>query len=104
MSENFTGMGNYFPVHDAFATETPGRVHKRENEHLGVSDTCIVVARRQLLNAIEEVEAGRDPNHVVRGPAQNDMSHIVVISEVVPHNVDYHEAWKSRQIKPQAAE
>ena len=30
-------MGNYFPVHDAFATETPGRVHKRENEHLGVS-------------------------------------------------------------------
>jgi phthalate 4,5-dioxygenase oxygenase subunit len=102
-TENFTGMGNYFPVHDAFATETPGRVHKRENEHLGVSDTCIVVARRQLLNAIEEVEAGRDPNHVVRGPAQNDMSHIVVISEVVPHNVDYHDAWKSRQIKPQAA-
>ena len=64
-----------------------------------------MVARRQLLNAIDEVEAGRDPGHVVRRPpAQNDMSHIVVISEIVPHNVDYHEAWKNRQIKPQAAE
>lgn len=103
-TENFTGMGNYFPVHDAFATETPGRVHKRENEHLGVSDTCIVVARRQLLNAIEDVQAGRDPGHVIRDPAQNDPSNIVVISEIVPHNVDYHDVWKTRQIKPQAAE
>ena len=103
-TENFTGMGNYFPVHDAFATETPGRIHARENEHLGVSDTCIVVARRQLLNAIEEVQAGRDPGHVVRSPVQNDMSHIVVVSEIVPHNVDYHEVWRQRQIKPAAAE
>ncbi len=79
-------------------------IHKRENEHLGVSDTCIVVARRQLLNAIEDVGAGRDPGHVVRSPAQNDMSHIVVVSEIVPHNVDYHDVWKQRQIKPVAAE
>jgi hypothetical protein len=97
-------MGTYFPVHDAFATETPGRIHHRENEHLGVSDTCIVVARRQLLNAIDEVSAGRDPGHVVRDAASNDMSHIVVVSEIVPHNVDYHDIWKSRQHKPQAAE
>jgi len=103
-TENYTGMGTYFPVHDAFATETPGTIHKRENEHLGVSDTCIVVARRQLLNAIEDVGAGRDPGHVVRSPAQNDMSHIVVVSEIVPHNIDYHDAWKQRQIKPVAAE
>jgi len=103
-TENYTGMGTYFPVHDAFATETPGAIHKRENEHLGVSDTCIVVARRQLLNAIEDVSAGRKPGHVVTSPAENDMSHIVVVSEIVPHNVDYHDVWKQRQIKPAAAE
>jgi len=39
----------------------------------------------------------------VRAPAQNDMSHIVVVSEIVPHNVDYHDIWKSRQHKPPAA-
>jgi len=103
-TENYTGMGTYFPVHDAFATETPGTIHKRENEHLGVSDTCIVVARRQLLNAIEDESAGRKPGHVVTSPAENDMSHIVVVSEIVPHNVDYHDVWKQRQIKPAAAE
>ena len=103
-TENYTGMGTYFPVHDAFATETPGAIHKRENEHLGVSDTCIVIARRQLLNAIDDVSAGRDPGHVVRDAASNDMSHIVVVSEIVPHNVDYRDIWKQRQVKPAAAE
>ena len=32
------------------------------------------------------------------------MSHIVVVSEIVPHNVDYHDIWKQRQVKPVAAE
>lgn len=101
-TSNFTGMGDYFPVHDAFATETPGAIHDRSREHLGISDTCIVVARRQLLTAIEELQAGREPIHVVRDPSQNDMSHIVVISEIVPPQIDYHEVWKTRQRKASA--
>jgi hypothetical protein len=56
-----------------------------------------------LLNAIEDVRAGRDPGHVVRDAAQDDMAHIVVVSETVPNNIDYHDIWKSRQHKPQAA-
>ncbi|HEX4193196.1 MAG TPA: hypothetical protein VHY80_08860, partial [Stellaceae bacterium] len=64
----------------------------------------IVVARRQLLNAIEDVGAGRTPGHVVTSPAENDMSHIVVVSEIVPHNIDYYDIWKQRQVKPVAAE
>ncbi len=103
-TSNFTGMGDYFPVHDAFATETPGRIHDRAREHLGTSDSCIVAARRELLAAIAEVRAGRDPVHVVRDEAKNDMSNLIVASEVVPPGIDTREFWKGRSHKRQAAE
>src|SRR5882762_8776878 len=73
---NFSGMGDHYAVHDAFAAETPGPIHDRSREHLGSTDACIVADRRQLLAAIDSVQAGRDPVHVIRDPAKNDMSHI----------------------------
>ena len=103
-TSNYTGMGDYFPAHDAFATETPGPIHDRTRENLGTTDVCIVAARRQLLQAIQDVQAGHDPIHVIRDPAKNDMSHIVVVSEVIPADIDHHEVWKGRMQKPRAAE
>ena len=101
---NFTGMGSYFPAHDAFATETPGAIHDRSREHLATTDVCIAAARRLLLQQIEEVEAGRDPIHVIRDPAQNDMSHIQVVSEVIPPGADHHDVWKKKADRIKAAE
>jgi phenylpropionate dioxygenase-like ring-hydroxylating dioxygenase large terminal subunit len=101
---NFSGMGDHYAAQDAFATETPGPIHDRSREHLGTTDICVVAARRQLLAAITAVQAGRDPTHVIRDPAGNDMSHIVVVSEVVPPDVDYKNLWKKRAQKPHAAE
>jgi phthalate 4,5-dioxygenase oxygenase subunit len=101
---NFSGMGDHFAAQDAFATETPGPIHDRSREHLGTTDTHIVAARRQLLAGVAAVQAGRDPIHVIRDPAQNDMSHIVVASEVIPPDVDHKQVWKRRVQKPQAAE
>jgi phthalate 4,5-dioxygenase oxygenase subunit len=103
-TSNFTGLGEYYAAHDAFAAESPGPIHDRSREHLGTSDTCIVAARRQLLAAVASVQAGRDPIHVIRDAAQNDMSHIVVVSEVVPPDTDHRDLWKKRTQKPQAAE
>jgi phthalate 4,5-dioxygenase len=100
----FTGMGDHYAAQDAFAAESPGPIHDRSREHLGTTDTCIVAARRQLLAAIASVQAGRDPIHVIRDPAQNDMSHIVVVSEVVPPDVDPKDLWKGRAQKPQVVE
>ena len=94
---------DYFPAHDAFATETPGAIHDRSREHLGTTDICIVAARRALLAAVEDVRSGREPVHVVRDPAANDMSHIVVVSEVVPPGADHHDVWKKNAQKPKAA-
>jgi len=101
---NFSGMGDHHGAQDAFAVETPGPIHDRSREHLGTSDACIVAARRQLLTGVAAVQAGRDPIHVIRDQAQNDMSHIVVVSEVVPPDVDYKNLWKQRAQKSQAAE
>src|SRR5207302_9846353 len=101
---NFSGMGDSNAVQDAFATETPGPIHDRSREHLGTTDAHIVAARRQLLAGIAAVQAGRDPIHVIRDPAQNDMSHIVVVSEVVPPDSDHRDLWKKRTQKPRAAE
>ena len=99
---NFSGMGDYFTAQDAFATETPGPIHDRSREHLGTTDVCIVAARRQLLDGIASVQAGRDPIHVIRDPVHDDMSHIVVVSEVVPPDTDYKDLWKSRAQTPGA--
>ena len=101
---NFSGMGDYYAVHDAFAAETPGSIHDRSREHLGSTDTCIVAARLQLLAAIAAVQAGQDPVHVIRDPSKNDMSHIVVVSEVIAPDTDHRLVWKSRAQKLQAVE
>ena len=95
-TSNYTGMGDYFPVHDAFATESMGAIVDRTKEHLGSTDVCIVAARRTLLNGIAAVQSGKDPIHVFREPAQNDCSTIVVVSEVIPAEVDHKEFWKER--------
>jgi phenylpropionate dioxygenase-like ring-hydroxylating dioxygenase large terminal subunit len=96
MKENFSGMGDHFGAQDAWATETPGVIHDRSREHVGTSDAHIVAVRRQILAGIAAVEAAREPIHVIRDPAQDDMSHIVVVSEVIPSGADHRELWKSK--------
>lgn len=90
----FSGMGDYFPAHDAFATETPGPIHDRTREHLGTGDVCIISARKLLLDAIEAVGRGEDPPHVLRKGAANDMSEIAVVSVVIPETLDYRTSWR----------
>jgi phthalate 4,5-dioxygenase len=90
----FSGMGDYFPVHDAFAVETPGPIHDRSREHLGTSDVCIINARRILLEGIRTVARGEEPPHIVRSEAENDMSDIAVVSAILPAEVDYRTGWR----------
>jgi phthalate 4,5-dioxygenase oxygenase subunit len=93
---NFSGMGDSNALQDAFASETPGPIHDRSRERLGTTDTHIVAARRQLLAGIAAIQAGRDPIHVIRDPAQDDMSHIVVVSQVIPPGADHRDVWKKK--------
>jgi phthalate 4,5-dioxygenase len=83
-TKTFTGMGINFQAHDAFATESQGPVQDRTQEHPVSSDKAILAARKLLLNAIKDVQEGRQPQHVIRDASLNRFSHLVVHSELVP--------------------
>ena len=95
-TKTFTGMGYNFQAHDAFATESQGAIQDRTSEHLVSSDKAIIAARKLLLNAINEIKHGRDPQHVVRDPASNRFSHLQVFSEVIDASVDWKQHTRER--------
>jgi hypothetical protein len=95
-TKTFTGMGYNFQAHDAFATESQGAIQDRTSEHLVSSDKAIIAARKLLLNAINDVKHGRDPQHVVRDPVSNRFSHLQVFSEVVDASVDWKQHTRER--------
>ncbi|MSP38712.1 MAG: hypothetical protein EXR70_09505 [Deltaproteobacteria bacterium] len=98
-THTFTGMGINFQVHDAFATESQGQVQNRTAENPVLSDKAIIGARKLILNAIKDVQQGRDPQHVVRDAQANRFGHLVVLSDVIPNQDDWKEYTRSRQRK-----
>ena len=103
-TSNFTGMGDSFPIHDAFACESMGPIQDRTQENLATTDRIIAQARRLILDSIKQVEQGELPLHVIRGNRSNDMSHVVVVSEVIANEIDHKEVWKAKIVRRQAAE
>ncbi|MBM2811978.1 MAG: phthalate 4,5-dioxygenase [Chloroflexi bacterium] len=77
-TRTFSGLGEIFIVADSWATETPGQIQDRTQEHLGTIDRAIIAWHRRMLAAIRDCQEGRDPPHVVRSPEHNDMSHVLV--------------------------
>ena len=77
-TRSLAGFGEVNVVGDHFATESAGPILDRTQEHLGISDLPIIAARRSALKAIREIQEGGEPNHVIRTPEENDLTHIVV--------------------------
>ena len=82
-TQTFTGMGNGFQTHDAFATGSQSAVQDRTEEHLVSSDIAIVAARKLMEKAIRDIQEGREPPHVIRKPEQNCFPHMLVISDLI---------------------
>ncbi len=80
---DFTGMGSGFQTHDAFATGSQGAMQDRTQENIVSSDIAIVAARKLMEKAIRDIQAGGEPPHVMRKPEQNNLSHLLVISDLV---------------------
>lgn len=57
------------PVQDATILDSMGPISDRENEHLVSTDEGIGRLRKQLITAIEMMNAGKDPPGVFRTPA-----------------------------------
>ena len=98
-TQTFTGMGSNFQVHDAFATESQGPVQNRSSENPVSSDKAILAARKLILNAIKDVQEGREPQHVIRDPKANRLANLVVLSDVIAKSSDWKEYTRSRELK-----
>ncbi len=93
-SWNFSGLGGFNNAQDTAVVESAGPVQDRTEEHLGTTDKAIIAARHLILKAIQEVEAGREPPHVIRDPRANRFPHMAVIAEVIPASEDWRGYWK----------
>jgi hypothetical protein len=61
-TRTFLGMGeDDINVHDQWACESMGPIQDRTREHLASTDVAIAANRRQLLEAIDRVQAGQLP-------------------------------------------
>jgi phenylpropionate dioxygenase-like ring-hydroxylating dioxygenase large terminal subunit len=56
---------------DSMVNETQGSIVDRSREHLMSADQVLVAMRAMLLVAVHDVQSGRDPKHIVRGPDED---------------------------------
>lgn len=71
-----------FLVQDNMVNETQGPIVDRREEHLGMLDKVLTAMRVMCRLAIEDVEKGRDPKHIIRDPAKNEMVAIAGTDEL----------------------
>lgn len=93
---SFSGMGRIFNVQDTAIVEGSGPIVDRTREFLGPSDRAIIAARRQVLRAIRDVEAGREAPHVIRRSEKNRFPHLMVVSEVITDGTDLQTHWRNK--------
>lgn len=93
---SFSGMGRIFNVQDTAIVEGCGPIVDRSREFLGSSDRAIIAARRQMLRAVRDVQAGNDAPNVIRGAAANRFPHLMVVSEVITDGTDWKTHWEKK--------
>jgi len=93
-TKTWLGIGTFFPAHDALATEGPGAIQDRTQEHTSSTDKAIVMQRLLLLKAVNDVQNGREAPHVVRTSAQNDLGHLGAADMIIPSGENWREAWQ----------
>jgi len=69
--------------------EGEGPVQDRTQEHLSSTDKAIILMRKLLLRAVQEVQEGKEAPHVVRAPSANGFPQLVVLSEEIPSAADH---------------
>jgi len=88
--EGYCGLGLNFQIQDLCVTEGMGPIMDRNKEHLTSMDRAVIAARKILLNAIKELQSGREPVNVVREPGRN-RSLLVACEDFVPESTHWKE-------------
>jgi phthalate 4,5-dioxygenase len=96
-TETFAGVGRNFYDQDLLAVEAQGRIMDRSNEHLGTTDRPIILMRKQLIQAVEDVRAGRTPLFVERDSNADALADMVVRSDLLPASTDVRGGWWRQQ-------
>ena len=94
-------MGRIFNVQDTAIVEGCGAIVDRSQEFLGASDRAIIAARRQVLNAIRQIQSEQEPPNVKRSEAANHYSHLTVVSEVIADGTDWRTYWRKKLAEAQ---
>jgi phenylpropionate dioxygenase-like ring-hydroxylating dioxygenase large terminal subunit len=94
-TETFLGVGRDFVVHDTLATEGEGPIYDRTSEHLGYTDRGLIHMRRIMLEAIKDVEEGRDPRGVVRDVELNEWPDLIARDDILPSSIPWKDHWKA---------
>ena len=83
-------MGLNFQIQDLCVTEGMGPIMDRTKEHLTPMDRPMITARKLLLNAIKELQKGREPVNVAREPQRNHFQ-LVACEDLVPESMPWKE-------------
>ena len=88
--EGYCGLGLNFQIQDLCVTEGMGPIMDRAKEHLTPMDRPIVAARKLLINAIRDLQNGREPSNVAREPERNQFQ-LVACEDLVPESMPWKE-------------
>jgi hypothetical protein len=100
MGTAFAGLGTNFLPHDCCAVEGAGPILDRTHEALGTTDRGIIVARKVLLQAIHEVQAGREAPALARDVDSRWAPNVWARSDVLlPSGADWHRYWENEPVK-----
>ncbi len=94
-SVSYSGMGVNFQMHDVYATEGMGAIQDRTGEHLVATDAPIVVSRKILMKAIQDVQEGREPPGVIRKSDANRFPEVIGTEGYIPGTMDWKDYCKS---------
>jgi hypothetical protein len=92
---NFCGIGDLNNQQDTALVESAGPIQNHAEEQLGASDKAIIASRRAILKAIRDIQAGREPAHVIRSENANRFPHIRVTSELIPNTANWRQWWQA---------
>jgi phenylpropionate dioxygenase-like ring-hydroxylating dioxygenase large terminal subunit len=95
-TRTFLGMGeDDINVHDQWACESMGPIQDRTREHLGSTDVAIAAYRRQLIEAIDAVQAGQMPLGMAQAQQARQRLGPDTVDGIAPAH-DWQNWWQSR--------
>ena len=71
-----------FRSQDIMVNESQGDIVNRSMEHLGAQDHIVTVMRKLMFDGIRDVQAGRDPKHIIRDVEDNEIVYLRGVDEM----------------------